>query len=293
MVPLITSIPPQINRQTREGNEIGHEYALQCIRSWRNSGFDPVSVNAERERVSELIGSEGIRLIAIERDCRNQFGKPLVYLGDFIAAACSLTDGPVVVTNSDILIEMPEETRQVIANLKPGQCVVSRRCDINDMHTREGDKYTFGCDFFAFHTRDFREFSNNEFVFGLPWWDHYFSIHMFLGGLRSLPVEKPFAFHLAHDERWERDNWIALGKTFLKAALDESSTNVQNATLANDYVRRCERAVLGSDVNFVSRAGILLRGLTHRGKVENEVRMFDRVAATNMQWLDEIGLRQI
>jgi hypothetical protein len=291
MIPLITSLPPVISRQAKDGTEIGREYALECIRSWRSSGFYPVSVNAESEHASELIASEEIKLLTIERNSRHRFGKPLVYLDDFISAACSLTDGPVAVTNSDILIDIPEHTRQVIANLKPGQCVLSRRRDITDMNSREGEEYGFGYDFFAFHTRDFREFSSSEFVFGLPWWDHYFSIHLFLAGLRPVPVEKPFVFHLAHAERWERDNWIALGKQFLEVVLNESSGNSQNSMLASDYARRCERAVLGSDVSFVSRAGILLRGFTRRGKVENEVRMFDRVAAANMQWLDEIGSR--
>jgi hypothetical protein len=29
-------------------------------------------------------------------------------------------------------------------------------------------------------------------------------------------------------------------------------------------------------------------GLTDRGRVENEIRMFDRVAAASMQWVDEL-----
>ena len=291
MIPFITSLPPVITRQANDGTEIGREYALECIRSWRNNGFYPVSVNAERERISELISAEKIKLITVERDSTDQFGKPLVYLCDLVTAACSLTDGPVVFTNSDILIDMPEDLRKVIVNLQPGQCVVSKRCEIWNVDSRTGDEYTFGYDFFAFHTRDLSEFSNNEFVFGLPWWDHFLPTCMFLRGLRSIPVDKPFAFHLAHDERWDQDNWILLGKKFLKAALDESSVNSQSATLAGDYARRCERAVLGSDASFVSRAGALLRGFTHRGKVENEIRMLHRVAAANMQWLDELGSR--
>jgi hypothetical protein len=287
MIPLVTSIPPRISRQAPDGTEIGREYALQCIRSWRDSGFYPVSVNADSECVSELIDAEEIRLVTVERTSMDQYGKPLVYLGDFVRAASSVADGPVVLTNSDILIDMPEDTRKQIANLQPGQCVVSRRLDISTADSRTGDEYAFGYDFFAFHTRDLGEFSNDEFVFGLPWWDHFLPIHMLLRGLRLLPVEGPFAFHLAHDDRWDLDNWILLGRKFLKAVMDQSSGRRQDAALAGDYARRCERAVLGSDMDLVSRAGTLLRGLADRGREENEIRMLDRVAAASMRWVDE------
>jgi len=281
-----------MNRQTWEGKEIGREYALQCIQSWRNSGFDLVSVNAEGERLSELISGEGIKLITVKRNASVQFGRPLVYLDDLIAAARSLTEGPAVVINSDILLELTPAMQQQISNIRPGQCVFSRRTDIHSLDSRTGEQYTRGYDFFAFHTRDLSTFSNQDFVFGMPWWDHYFPIHMYLRGLKPLPATKPFAFHLAHDERWDIESWMLLGKRFLQLIQREISSLPDNETLAHDYVQRCERAVLGSDVGFVSRAGIALRGFTHRGKVENEIRMFDRVGAANMQWLDELGSRQ-
>jgi hypothetical protein len=111
---------------------------------------------------------------------------------------------------------------------------------------------------------------------------------MLLRGLRLLPAEGPFAFHLGHDDRWDLDNWLLLGRKFLERVRDESSAGSQKATLAGDYARRCERAVLGSDMGPVSRAGTLVRGLTARGRVKNEIRMLDRVAAASMRWVDNL-----
>lgn len=291
MIPLVTSMPPSIFRRTNDGSEIGREYALECIRSWRNCGFYPVSVNAESELVSELIRTEDIKLITVRRDARNQFGKPLVYLGDFIAAACSLTDGPVVVANADILIDMPAATKHLVVNLKPGQCLVSRRYDIQDMDSREGKEYTFGYDFFAFHSRDLLGFSGDEFVIGMPWWDHYFPIHMYLLGLKSVPATKPFAFHLAHEEQWDFDNWLALGKRFLQLIQHETSGDCNRAALTNDYARRHVQAIAGHNGSPRSRVSAVMHRLAKATTAEKDIDILHRVAAVNMQWLDELGSR--
>ncbi|HLF30201.1 MAG TPA: hypothetical protein VI566_04145 [Xanthomonadales bacterium] len=291
MIPLFTSIPPQMARQSKGGKEIGREYALECIQSWRDSGFDPVTVNAESEGVSELVRSEGIGLITLKRNASEQFGRPLVYLDDFINVARSLADGPVVVTNADILLDVTPAMQQQISNIRPGQCLLSRRTDIRDPDSREGQEYTYGYDFFACHSQDLARYANHDFVFGMPWWDHYLPIHMFLSDLKPLQVERPFAFHLAHPERWEPDHWIRLGRRFLRTIRSESSGNRNGTILASEYLHRCELAALGSDASLASRARAMLRRMTKQGRRENDIQTLYRIAELNMQWLDELGSR--
>ncbi|RPH92437.1 MAG: hypothetical protein EHM68_17215 [Lysobacterales bacterium] len=290
-VPLVTSIPPQISRQATDGTEIGREYALACIRSWRTSGFHPVTVNAEGEGVPEWASSEEIGRLTVKRNAREQFGRPLVYLHDLIAAARSLTEGPVVVVNSDILLEMNSAMQQRISNIRPGECLISRRTDIHDLDCRVGQEYARGFDFFACHSHDLAEYANHDFVFGMPWWDHYFPIHLFLGGLKSLPAAQPFAFHLAHEEAWERSSWFMLGNRFLDAVRSETLKNGENAPLAIDYARRRERALLGSDASLTTRTAIRLRNLTEGGRTRNGIDAFHRMSALNMAWLDEVKSR--
>ena len=297
MIPLITSIPPRFNRQAGDDREIGREYALNCIRSWRNCGFDPVSVNAVSEPVSELITSEAIKLLTVERDASDRFGKPLVYLADVVAAACSQTDGPLAITNADILIDMTDSTRQAISGLKPGQCLISRRRDIEQVDSRNGVDYRFGYDFFAFHARDLSTFSNDDFVFGMPWWDHYFPISMYMRGIRSLPAINPFVYHLAHTERWEPDNWVALGKRFLELIQEGTLGDGKHDALVRNYAHRFRHSVVGKDARLVSRLKAGLRKLINAAEpevnngAESELRVLFRLAELNVKWLDERGPR--
>lgn len=203
MIPLFTSIPPCFTRQNLDGQEIGLQYAIKCVQSWRDNGFDPITVNAENESVSEIISSENLKRITVQQDFINRFGKPLISLGDFVSAACSFANGPVVITNADILIDMSPTTYQCCENIKPGECLVVKRCDIREIDSRDGVEYLHGYDFFAYHTEDLKKFYCDELVIGMPWWDHYLPVSMYLNGMISLSVNEPFAFHLVHNDRWD------------------------------------------------------------------------------------------
>src|SRR5574339_77765 len=127
MIPLFTSIPPRISRQAPDGSEIGREYAQQCIASWRKSGFHPITLNAGDEAVSELVQSEGIERLSMPQNARERFGRPLVYLDDFIRVARARTDGVVAIVNSDILLDMEPEMFGQLPALQPGYGLFSKR----------------------------------------------------------------------------------------------------------------------------------------------------------------------
>jgi hypothetical protein len=287
MIPLITSIPPHISRHSPDSREIGTEYARQCIHSWRDSGFEPVTFNAECESVSDLIKEEGVRLITVQRDASETFGKPLVYLRDLVTAAHSLTDGPVAITNADILLDMRDDTRRIVAGIEPGQCLIARRLDIREPASRAGSEFTHGYDFLAFHARDITAFSNDDFIIGLPWWDHYLPLHLFLNGLRSLPVHQHFVFHLQHEDRWEFDTWITLGKRFLHSVRRELNGACARGTPAFDYGRRLTQAELGHDGSLFSRLKNRLNLPKNHNARDLDIQMLNRVAALNVAWLDE------
>jgi hypothetical protein len=115
--PLFTSIPSEFNRQSKDGNDIGREYAIKCIQSWRNSGFDPISINAENEPMPQVIIDGKIKQVRLRRDATHEYGKPLINLDDFISTVCRTTDGPVALTNADILIRLQTSDRDLIENL--------------------------------------------------------------------------------------------------------------------------------------------------------------------------------
>lgn len=287
MVPLITSIPPVFSRRAPDGSEIGREYAQACIRSWRTSGFHPITVNAARERRAQIVSEENIPRVEVERDAEDEFGKPLVYLHDLIQAARGATDGPVAITNADIILDVPSSVFKKIEQLRPGECIVQKRIDIDNMNARTGRRFEAGYDFFVYHTADLANFDGGSFVYGLPWWDHYLPIKEYLGGLKPIFVERPFVFHLEHENRWSGGERAALALRFI----DSIETLAQSREFASADVRqyfdRIRLAREGAHLSLVDQFKTDIRSWTETGRDRNARKAIGRVAKANVAWLDQ------
>lgn len=214
-IPLITSIPPAMSRRDRNGDEIGEEYSRRCIESWIESGFRPVSVNSRREMDNQIRRENGICYEIVDQDASPVVGKPLVFLGDMLRVATKVSDGPVVITNADILLDTAYPILDVVENVQPGKGLLGRRIDIDKVDARNGNEFENGIDFFAFHSRDLGRYVDSRFIFGVPWWDHYLPIAMALNGVNLSLLEDSFAFHLVHSERWDLRLWIEYGEMFI------------------------------------------------------------------------------
>lgn len=295
MIPLFTSIPPHFSRKRANGQDLGPEYARMCVQSWRNSGFDPVTVNSKNESLAGIIAEENIKCITVGRDVRERFGKPLIFLGDFISSACNhQMDGPVVITNADILIDISDAAYRQLEGLQPGQCFVSKRYDIKEMDSRQGLEYQQGYDFFAFHSSDLKKFTSDDFVMGMPWWDHYLPIWMYLMGLEQLNIKDPFVFHLSHVERWDFEKWVILGGNFLKFIEKTSISNAEFSALVSSYVGVVNSKIKNSEYRLKDSIKSLVMELTKSGRLEKKIQILHRVAHANVEWLDSIrGTRKV
>ena len=81
------------------GKEVGAEYQERCIESWHRAGFDPVSVNSERESYPHSVG-----MVSVGRDASAVTGRPNIFLADLLTVASQTAGGgPVVVMNADLL----------------------------------------------------------------------------------------------------------------------------------------------------------------------------------------------
>lgn len=124
-IPFFTSIPPSLSRTTKSGEEIGEDYAMRCIESWRNSGFQIHSVNSASEistsDTSRTASSKlhEVRYIPIDRDARKIAGKPLVFLADLLQQAAPHSNDAIVIANSDLLIELPPPFRKLLKDCSP------------------------------------------------------------------------------------------------------------------------------------------------------------------------------
>lgn len=226
MIPLFTSIPPALKRITPGGEDIGESYLKECVTSWITNGFTPVSVNSSIEKPSPAALAMGVSFQFFPDDATQLVGKPLIWISDLINFAATNYHGPVVVTNSDILIDLSDRARHAIANLKPGQCVIEKRVDVASPTLRTGATYHLGFDFFVFHTEDLKKYHSPGLVFGQPWWDHHLAAFMLMLGLERVHISDMSIRHLLHTDRWDNKNWVTLGKQCLQ--------QLDNAQIIND-----------------------------------------------------------
>lgn len=277
-IPIFTSIPPRFVRLDNTGTDIGTNYLSRCVHSWRDNNFEPMSINADIERQPEILNDLAIRRINVGRNAQELCGKPLVYLSDFVRSACEIANGPVAITNSDILLDISSETLEKFNKIKPGQCFVAPRIDISSIESREGREYRYGYDFFVYHSQDLDKLMESQFVFGLPWWDHFLPVVMYSQGVRQIGADRMFAYHLLHNERWDWQLWIHLGRQYVDLMLNKSDYK------EGEYIRNLRHAVNGYDQDLLNLLKIRIKRLTPSGREKDNIQALYRVARHNWIW---------
>lgn len=282
---LVTSIPPRMNRIDSDGVEIGDLYLRRCVASWSESGFDIYSINSLKERASVPL-IDGVQYVFLDRDALAEAGKPLVYLEDFLDAAVAGYQGPVAITNADILFSPGHSATELVSTIEKGGAVLHQRLDFHRLSSiDEGQVYVQGLDLFLAHSDDLKKVSQNSFVFGMPWWDHYLPISLMLNGVSVQCASTGAINHLIHQDRWDFDLWYKFGCKFARCIehvkLEKGKSRVIE-WYCNEYryIQRSLRLKLKSALRFRSEGTSFSRSL--------EERKFHEVSNLNLRLLTQV-----
>lgn len=283
-IPLFVSVPPGMRRSAPDGSEIGDEYQRLCIRSWFDSGLTPKTVNSVRESVNPVAAEMGVVHIGIEKDATDEVGKPLVYLQDLIDTA-ALADGPVLITNADIILNLDAGELERIRSLQPGEAFFARRLDVSDTDAGQGDIFEHGIDLIGVHSRTLQGLDCGRYVLGMPWWDHYVPIALLAQGVRQVNFLRPEAVvHLLHDERWNIKSWRKFGAAFIEdicGLMDRTDPGTLTV-----YRAEAGRIVRMEFLTGFQRFRAGLFGWTKPGRKKTLGRKLGRLARLNMSELD-------
>lgn len=218
-IPLLTSIPPKLTRFNAANTDVGADYQEMCIESWTSSGFEPHSLNSLHEQLPEAL-SDKMNFIAVSPDAREEIGRPLVYLEDFLKIGAELANPVVAITNADIVLNFDPNLHEQVTALEPGQFIAAHRTDVDDSRQRTNPEvYGKGFDFFAFHATDLRRMLATGipgFVFGMPWWDYYLPLSALISGIEAKTLNASEIVHLRHDNRWNAAAGERFGQLFLQ-----------------------------------------------------------------------------
>lgn len=274
-IPLFTSLPPRMARQTVLGDEIGEDYARRCFGSWVASGFRPVTVNARSESISPLYRALGVETRRLDRDASAICGRPLPYFADLIEEMRASGPGVVALTNADIQLRLTPADLTRIRTLKRGECVVAHRVDVDYPEMTTGPEYDPGFDFFALHAEDLPAIRDCPLVFGLPWWDHFLPLLLLMRGLRRVDISIGSVVHLQHDDRWDPQSWQRMGADFLPTLRASLTSGIDPRYLLKARLTNGPARLRG-----VPR--YLARFLSSSGRARNRTLSLHRLSALNV-----------
>lgn len=262
-IPLFTSIPPSITRLDKAGRNVGEDYTKYCIESWRESGFNPISINSSAEGIPKYF-EQHIEYISVNNDACEQYQKQVLYLRDFIDAISAHHEGVVAITNADIFLDLSETEKRTIESLNPNECIISKRIDVNVKEERIGTKFSKGYDFFSFHTDAMSDFDASDFAIGMPWWDHFLPLWLYMKGTTSTR-KIDSVFHLKHQERWQHKYWLTIGKKF-ERLLAKNTCHNADQKLVNSYLARVSAAKRSSKFSLQSYLKANIKAIIYRNR---------------------------
>jgi hypothetical protein len=282
MIPLFTSFPPNLKNRGTDGTDRNLRYFETCFQTWLMSGFAPFSVNLADENFEPAASLSHLNLIVSEGAPPSFSPKRVPTLDDLLTSANATGYvGPFAIVNADIMLKLDEHDAKRIRDLEPDQFIVSRRIDIKNIESHEGELYRPGVDFIVMHTKNIKALLGSPFYFGLPWWDHFVPIQLYKLGLRPVHLSKSVAYHLEHDDRWDEAAWIYLGELFISFISQKSISPFAEAYEArkNDALRPYAASLRG--------AGRYLRDMMKPKNVALREKLL-RLSALNESILNEI-----
>ena len=207
------------------------ERQQKAIQSWLDTGFKVVSVNIPGE-IELLKGSfPDVNFVKADRDGREQYGRPLVFLDD-VFSALAATDASICgIINSDIHLNVGNNIRADISREARDALVIGHRIDIDSPISEDGTVYCNGFDFFFFSRDLCHCFPLSEFCLGTTWWDIWAPLTMVFKGVPVKQLITPLAYHVIHDNRWNENEWHANCEKIIRIIGSEENSVTKHSEL--------------------------------------------------------------
>jgi len=216
-----------------DGTECGQTYQKSCVKSWHEMGARVIAVNVSDELAWAQKAFPGVDLIPAPLDSREQTGgRPLPFIHDLVRAASIHSEGPYCgLINSDIYLKGMKEHWPAIEQALNGGMVLFRRMEMDWPSFETFKFYPFGFDVFLMDKRIGPILADAPFAVGIPWWDFWLPLMAFLKGFNLYRVEPAIAFHLAHQTRWDTDQFVEYGAKLFEMVEQEAHQAVKSSEL--------------------------------------------------------------
>ena len=219
------------------------EKQKNAVNSWLALGFNVISVNSAEELNTLAPLYEGVEFYPVQRNAKEEVGKPLVYLDDIMQCCRERESHIFGLINSDIQLRPNMGARDFtsfIAEHVQDSFIFASRVDIEDLDSTVGDIHVYGFDLFLFQKDFLTDFPSSRFCLGLPWWDYFLPYIAFEKGLKLKYLSPTCIYHVQHPANYSDYWWIRMGVHFsryvdvslferLKSLLDEEEIKCKSA----------------------------------------------------------------
>lgn len=204
VITLATSLAP--------GNIANQQRAVQ---SWFQCGFRVLSVNNPEEIQSLKPLFPEVTFIAAERNGKELFGKPLIYVDDLLAQLKKTASETVGIVNSDIYLCMGPSHQEEIRRRTADKTVLClNRLNVENLGDPKGQIFVSGFDVFFFRREVIDLILPSRFCLGTAWWDYYLPLVCLLNGYSLARFRDPVAYHIKHPLNWDYKQWTSNAEYF-------------------------------------------------------------------------------
>lgn len=175
-----------------------------AVESWRALGARVTSLNppVEADAVRGLF--PGVAVEITTETAEALVGRPLVRIATAVRAlADSPDDGPLVLLNSDIVLDPPPGwSARLAAEAAAGTVIALPRIDVDEPAARAAGPFDKGYDGMVLPTAFARAVPRAPFCFGMPFWDFWLPLLALLQGRTVAIAEIPALYHVRHAIGW-------------------------------------------------------------------------------------------
>jgi hypothetical protein len=229
---LLSSIAPPISKATNSLDVEKYNWTLLCIKSWKDSGHDILSINTQDEFsiLSSIYPDLDYKIAA--RSTKTFNNRPLIYISDALNFAKLYPHKRFSICNSDVLVT---ESIKLFEDEKYNHSTFySNRLNIESQSSTSGELFS-GIDYLNMSKELVFLHEETLFAYGMPWWDYwypYYSQLMKFNLIRVVnSIENPILLHKIHADAWNPKDLCIMGKHFIDLMHNQGIVNIRSNTL--------------------------------------------------------------
>jgi hypothetical protein len=181
------------------------EIQKSAINTWLNAGLNVVSLNTKEEVDILKPYFPDIQFHVVDRSAKEKYGKPYIYIYDFMRYLKSTDYKVVGIINSDIQFkDVNQGTVNIIYEEALDSLVYGHRMDVNDINDSYGT-LSNGVDYFFFDKNLIDIYQDDGLCMGRPAWDWWMVCVPASKNKTTKRILNPIGYHVTHPQQWNQN----------------------------------------------------------------------------------------